>query len=660
MFLYSDFPMRLYIAEKPSMARAIADAFGAHQKQQGYLQLSNGDKVSWCLGHLLQQAEPEAYDPAFKSWRLEHLPILPDQWKLVPKTQSKAQLKILTQLIKEATELVHAGDPDREGQLLVDEVLQHSKVSQTKLKQTKRLLLNDLTPSAVRQALQQLKLNSDFMALSQSALARSRADWLYGINLTRAYTLHGQKRGYQGVLSVGRVQTPVLGLVVQRDLQIEHFVSRDFYQVKAHLTGADWPFTAIWQPSEACAPYQDEEGRVLSRELAELVQRKTSHQPAVVEQVQQLPKKQYAPLPFSLSALQIEAAKLYGMTAQQVLDSCQQLYERHQLITYPRSDCRHLPEQQLSQAAAVGGAIAANSPELAAMHQQANLSLRSKAWDDSKITAHHAIIPTDKALKSASLNSSEAKLYWLIARQFLWQFYPPFCYLEQQALLKIAGGLFKAQARLVQSLGWKAFYHPSTKEQQDDDSEEQQSLPPLTEGQQLQSGQSELLSKQTQPPAYFTDATLLAAMTGISRFVTDPGLKRILKETAGLGTEATRAGILELLFKRGYLQRQGKQIRATQLGRVFIQSLPQPITAPDLTALWEAQLEQICHQQQDYPQFMAQLLPDITSLVQQAQVSAEIAKISTTKRPAYQHKKPKAGRGRTAAASGQIRSKVSD
>jgi len=175
--------------------------------------------------------------------------------------------------------------------------------------------------------------------------------------------------------------------------------------------------------------------------------------------------------------------------------------------------------------------------------------------------------------------------------------FPPFCYLEQQALLKIAGGLFKAQARLEQSLGWKAFYKASQKEQQDEDTDEQQSLPPLTQGQELQSGQSELVSKQTQPPAYFTDATLLAAMTGISRFVTDPELKRILKETAGLGTEATRAGILELLFKRGYLQRHGKQIRASQLGRVFIQSLPERITTPDLTALWEAQLEQICHQQ---------------------------------------------------------------
>ncbi len=637
--------MRLYIAEKPSMARAIADAFGAHQKQQGYLQLANGDKVSWCLGHLLEQAEPEAYDPLFKSWRLEHLPIVPDQWKLIPKAQSKAQLKVLTQLIKEATELVHAGDPDREGQLLVDEVLQHTKVSQTKLRQTKRLLLNDLTPAAVRLALQQLKLNAEFAPLSQSALARSRADWLYGINLTRAYTLHGQKQGYKGVLSVGRVQTPVLGLVVQRDLQIENFVSRDFYQVKAHLSGADWPFTAIWQPSEACAPYQDEEGRVMNKELAELVQRKTSFQTAVVEQVQQLPKKQYAPLPFSLSALQIEAAKLYGMTAQQVLDTCQQLYERHQLITYPRSDCRHLPEQQFSQSAAVCRAIVANSPELAEMQQQANLSLRSKAWDDSKITAHHAIIPTDKALKSASLTSGEAQLYWLIARQFLWQFFPPYCYLEQQALVKIAGGLFKAQARLVQSLGWKAFYKASQKDEQEEDTDEQQSLPPLTKGQQLQSGQSELLAKQTQPPAYFTDATLLAAMTGISRFVTDPELKRILKETAGLGTEATRAGILELLFKRGYLQRQGKQIRASQLGRVFIQSLPQRITAPDLTALWEAQLEQICHQQQDYPHFMAQLQPEICNLVQQARVSAEIARTAAPQKPGYKKKRrqPAAG-----------------
>ncbi len=267
------------------------------------------------------------------------------------------------------------------------------------------------------------------------------------------------------------------------------------------------------------------------------------------------------------------------------------------------------------------------------------MNLRSKAWDDSKITAHHAIIPTDKSLKSASLNSFEAKLYWLIARQFLWQFFPPFCYLEQQALLKIAGGLFKAQARLEQSLGWKAFYKASQKEQQDEDTDEQQSLPPLTKGQELQSGQSELVSKQTQPPAYFTDATLLAAMTGISRFVTDPELKRILKETAGLGTEATRAGILELLFKRGYLQRHGKQIRASQLGRVFIQSLPERITTPDLTALWEAQLEQICHQQKNYPEFMAQLQPEIIKLVQQAQVSVDIAKTAPQQKPAYKNKR---------------------
>ena len=228
--------MILYIAEKPSLGRAIADVLPKpHKKGDGYIMDANGNYVSWCVGHLLEQAEPDAYDPAYKSWQLAHLPIVPDSWKLKPKSKTRSQLSTLKKLIKQASSLVNVGDPDREGQLLVDEVIAHAGVKADKLAQTQRLLISDLNPSAVKRALGQMRSNKEFVPLSTSALARSRADWLYGMNMTRAYTIQGKKVGYQGVLSVGRVQTPVLGLVVRRDEEIANFVPKPFYEVLAHL-----------------------------------------------------------------------------------------------------------------------------------------------------------------------------------------------------------------------------------------------------------------------------------------------------------------------------------------------------------------------------------------------------------------------------------------
>ena len=229
--------MKLYVAEKPSLGRAIAAAFpGQQQRGDGYIKISNGDCVSWCIGHLLEQAEPHVYDPRFKSWNMEHLPIVPEDWKLQPKKESKTQLSVLRKLVKEADELVHAGDPDREGQLLVDQLFNYLKVSAKRRALIQRLLINDLNPSAVQRALSKLEPNKNFACLSSSALARSRADWLYGINMTRAYTIQGRRVGYDGLLSVGRVQTPVLGLVVRRCDEIEQFVSKPFYEAHTCVT----------------------------------------------------------------------------------------------------------------------------------------------------------------------------------------------------------------------------------------------------------------------------------------------------------------------------------------------------------------------------------------------------------------------------------------
>ncbi len=628
--------MILYIAEKPSLGRAIADVLPKpHKKGDGFIEAANGDCVSWCVGHLLEQAEPDAYNPEFKSWKFEHLPIVPDKWQLKPKAATRSQLTVLKRLVKQANTLVNAGDPDREGQLLVDEVIAYLGVTGDKLHQTQRLLISDLNPQAVKRALTQLRSNREFIPLSTSALARSRADWLYGMNMTRAYTIQGKKVGYQGVLSVGRVQTPLLGLVVRRDEEIAHFQSKPFYEVLAHLaTEKQETFSAKWQPSEACQPYMDEEGRVLVRGLAQNVVSRISDKPALVTQLVAKDKKQNPPLPYSLSALQIDAAKRFGMSAKDVLDTCQSLYERHKLITYPRSDSRYLPVEQHNLAPSVLKAISDGAAELLQGADAPDPRLKSKAWDDKKVDAHHAIVPTEKTANLSSLSQRERQLYLHVARQYIAQFYPAYCYSETTVQVTIEGGLFNTKARQDKSLGWKQLFarqepngskasgNKSTEESTGKDDEENDEfigqLPPLKLGQALHCTRGELLEKNTQPPKAFTDATLLGAMTGISRYVTDPEIRKILKETDGLGTEATRAGIIELLFKRGFLQRLGKSIVSTDVGKGLINSLPASATTPDMTALWEASLNGICHKETSYQAFMQPLLGTLSTLIQNA------------------------------------------
>ena len=606
--------MKLYIAEKPSLARAVADALPKpHRKADGCIYVANGDVVSWCIGHLLTQVDPEAYNPEFKKWKFEHLPIIPEKWKLKSVPQTSKQLGILKKLIKQADQLVHVGDPDREGQLLVDEVIHFSGVKGKKLKQTQRCLVSDLTTNAVKRSLNELRSNLDFVALSTSALARTRADWLYGLNLTRVYTLQAQKSGYQGVISVGRVQTPLLGLVARRDKEIEHFVSKPFYEVKAHLLtdqqdGAE-SFTAKWKPSDACAKYQDEEGRVVVKALAENVAARITNQSAVVKSFVAKNKKQIPPLPYNLSALQIDAAKRYSYSAQQVLDACQGLYERHKLITYPRSDSRYLPRNHHGQAKLVTQAIAKNDNELQQAVSDADLAIKGRAWNDKKVDAHHAIIPTDSKKSLATLDTMSQNIYSLIARQYLCQFYPDYCYAECVAEIEINKGLFISKAKAKLSDGWKVLFNKQEKDT---------FLPKLVTGQSLLCTKGEVVDKNTQPPAYFTDATLLGAMSNIGRYVKDIELKKILKETDGLGTEATRAGIIELLFKRQFLTRTGKLIKATEVGRKLIASLPELLTLPDLTAQWEMQLNAMSLKEQSYQGFVLPLENQLRSIIEKA------------------------------------------
>ncbi|PTO67533.1 DNA topoisomerase III [Vibrio splendidus] len=635
---------RLIIAEKPSLGRAIAAALPNPQKKdQGFIKCGNGDVVTWCIGHLLEQVEPDAYDDRYKKWNLADLPIVPEQWQLRPRKTSSKQLTVIRKLLKDATQIVHAGDPDREGQLLVDEVIDYCKVSKAKKESMDRLLISDLNLPAVKRALSQMRSNRDFIPLSISALARSRADWLYGMNMTRAYTLLGQKAGYQGVLSVGRVQTPVLGLVVRRDEEIENFIPKDYFTLHALIpyqnNGQSFDIRARWKPSEACKPWQDEEGRVLNRKLVENVANRIANQPATVTESEQKQSKQAAPLPYSLSALQIDASKRFGMSAQQVLDTCQSLYEKHKLITYPRSDSRYLPKDHYSQRESVVDAIANNAKELQSGAQGADLSLKSKAWNDSKVDAHHAIIPTPKKSSVNGLSANEMKIYQQIARQYLMQFYPPAVFADAKLVFDIAGGVFIAKGRQLIHPGWKVLMGKTDTEEKGDGTD---TVPPLDKGTVLTCREGIIGDKKTEPPKHFTEATLLQAMTGIARFVANKDLKAILKETDGLGTEATRAGILDTLFKRQLLTRQGKSIHSSPAGRGLIHALPEDSTFPDMTAHWEHQLQGMAERNQAYQPFMQALESKIDGLmgkVKTGEVPESLRHLPKVERPAFKRRK---------------------
>lgn len=614
--------MKVYIAEKPSLARAIAEALPKPQyKEDGYIRLANGDCITWCIGHLLELAEPHDYDENLRKWRLEQLPIVPSQWQLRAKTGTRKQLHTIKQLLKQATQIVHAGDPDREGQLLVDEVLHHLELKAARLDQVQRLLINDMNPEAVSRALANLQANSAFAALSASALARSRADWLYGINMTRAYSLQGQQKGYSGVLSVGRVQTPILGLIVRRDAEIQHFVSKDFFEVRAHIHPLGKPedtFFAKWQPSDACAPYCDDEGRVLSKALAENVVKRIYQQPAHLQTLTRQPKRNAPPLPYSLSALQIDAAHQLHMSAQQVLEICQVLYEQHKLITYPRSDSRYLPAEQFSQAKQILQVIQHNLPQATQAVAEADATHRGKCWNSAKVEAHHAIIPTLKQLDSTRLSGQQLGIYRLICRQYLAQFYPDHRYIQVRMEFIIAGGLFSAQGQEPVEIGWKKLFTKPPKLADQDTEDPPQNLPTLKQGDECHCPQGEVITKRTQPPKYFNDANLMSAMTGINRFVQDATLKKILKDTDGIGTEATRAGIVELLFKRDFIYREGKNIRATEKGKALIEALPEVASTPDMTASWEQSLAAIHSKTLAFDDFMNPLTAQLNELIAQS------------------------------------------
>ncbi|MGO1750404.1 MAG: DNA topoisomerase III [Marinobacter sp.] len=624
--------MLLYIAEKPSLGRAIAAALpGPYQKGQGWIRCGEGSEaatVSWCIGHLLEPAEPANYNPAWKSWRKHDLPMFPDKWQVTPKDSVRQQLNALESLIRQAHTIVHAGDPDREGQLLVDEVIRYFGTEAP----VKRILINDLTPAAVAKAIQQPKDNLEFRRLSHSALARQRADWLYGINLTRFYTLNYQQQGQQGVYSVGRVQTPVLGLVVERDNTIENFDPKPYFRIEARFKAQEEEadqqvFTAKWLPEEQFQEHLDEENRLLDRETAEQIAASVHSRPGSIVESRFRDRPEAPPLPFSLSALQIEAGRLFRMGAKDVLDTAQNLYERHQLITYPRSDCRYLPEGHYAQREQVTGAIGRVMPDLAEACSMADFSRRTATWNDKKVDAHHAIIPTSRTAPNGKLSDAEQKIYGLISRYYVMQFSADAMHREGRLTVRVSEHRFRATETAVLTPGWKALELKLRDGRKEAD---KPPLPRLDKGEPVFCEDSSISERKTKPPQHFNDATLLSAMTNIARFVTDSELRKTLRETDGLGTEATRANIIDTLFKRDYLYRDSKHIQATDKGKVLINALPESVSKPDRTAVWEATLDGIRRGEDDPRKFLETLKTEIRGFIDPSTTSAPDAKPQST------------------------------
>lgn len=609
--------MRLFIAEKPSLGKAIAQFLPAKGVSKGPAGkppthiVAGDDVVTWCFGHLLEMAEPESYSEAYKQWSFDVLPIVPDDWQLIPKDDAKSQIKAIKELLAEADEVVNAGDPDREGQLLVDELLEHLGNTNP----VKRIWLAALDESSVRKALGSLRDNGEYQQLKASAEARQRGDWLVGMNLTRAYTLAGRRTGYDGVLSVGRVQTPTLALVVNRDLTIENFKAKDFFGVSAAIKAAGGGFLARWKPADSVPV--DESGRVLDKGIADAVAAKVTGQAGQVVKYEAAEKKQAAPLPYSLSSLQAAANKKLGLGAQDVLDIAQELYEA-KLTTYPRTDCNYLPESQLGDAAQV---LAGLPDDYAELVKQADTSLKSAAWNDKKITAHHAIIPTGQR---ADLKGKQAQVFDLIVRAYLAQFFPAHTYRQTSIVLDVAGETFTASGKTPLLPGWKVVFGASVEDEdegEEKDKDAKQTLPALTNGEAVACESASVESKKTTPPARFTEGTLIQAMTNIHQLVEDPELKKRLKETAGIGTEATRAGIIETLKKRGFIAEKGKQIISTDPGRKLILALPEKVKSPGLTGLFEQLLDGIAEGKITAEQFLAKQVEFVSKYVEEAKTA---------------------------------------
>lgn len=601
---------KVFIAEKPSMAEAIAQAIGGAKKTPTHWNCGNGDVVTWCFGHLMEQAPPESYDERAKVWGYDSLPLTPDRWRKYVKPDGKKQFEAIRGLLKSASTVVNAGDPDREGNLLVDEVLESIGCD----KPVQRLWLLALDESNVKKALSSMKPNAEYRGFTSAAEGRGRADWMIGMNFTRGFTLGWQSRSNTGTLHVGRVQTPTLWMVVMRDREIENFKPIDYFQTKFKFQHENGSFFVTWVPREGTAGL-DAAGRIIDRRVADDLARSISGTTGTVSKLETKRKSEHPPLPFSLSAIQKEANRRFGYSPDQVLELCQSLYETHKLTTYPRTDCGFLPEEQHAAAGSVISSVkAVMGPAFEDFRCELDLSRKSPAWNDSKVTAHNGIIPTANRASFAALSPDEKNIYRMIVRNYLAQFCAEYLY-DSTSVTVVAGEeleQFSANGKVVVQPGWRTLFGVSDDEDEGDKKDGAQKLPDMERGDTGTMADGKVDALKTKPPAPYNGGSLIDAMENAHKFIEDEEVRKRLRKSKGIGTEATRAGIVANLIGRGYIEEVGSDgkvraprkkgssgksgktfYRSTMKGRALIDCLPDVIKKPDLTAFFEDMLQQV-------------------------------------------------------------------
>ncbi|WP_369326335.1 DNA topoisomerase III [Alcaligenes nematophilus] len=582
--------MRLFLCEKPSQGKDIGRILGATQRGEGCLS-GGGVTVTWCIGHLVEAAPPEAYDAALKRWSIEQLPIIPEQWRVEVKPKTATQFKVVKALLAKATQLVIATDADREGELIAREIIDLCGYRGP----IERLWLSALNDASIRAALGKLRPSAETLPMYYSALARSRADWLVGMNLSRLFTVLGRQAGYDGVLSVGRVQTPTLKLVVERDRAIAAFVSVPYWAIEVALSAGDQVFSAQWSPPETCT---DNAGRCLQQPVAQqAAQQIRAAGRAQVVSVETERVREGPPLPFDLGTLQEVCSKQLGLDVQETLEIAQALYETHKATTYPRSDSGYLPESMFAEVPTVLDSLLKTDPTLAPIMGQLDRNQRSRAWNDGKVTAHHGIIPTLEPANLSAMSAKELAVYRLIRAHYLAQFLSQNEFDRTVVTLTCGGQDLVATGKQVVAAGWRlVLAEPAREGGADDESDtasRAQVLPPLREDLACQVANVDLKPLKTLPPKPYSQGELVKSMKGAARFVTDPRLKQKLKDTTGIGTEATRANIISGLIGRGYLVKKGRSIRASDAAFTLIDAVPAAIADPGTTAVWEQALDMI-------------------------------------------------------------------
>ncbi|WP_411168043.1 DNA topoisomerase III [Clostridium sp. MB05] len=590
----------LVLAEKPSVGRDIAKVLKCNQNKGAYIE-GNKYVITWALGHLVGLQDPEGYDEKYKTWSMETLPMLPKYMKLTVLKKTSKQFYEVKKLLNRSDieEIVIATDAGREGELVARWTIEKAGVK----KPIKRLWISSQTDKAILDGFKNLKPGSQYENLYKAAQCRAEADWVVGLNATRALTCK-----YNAQLSAGRVQSPTLAMIVNREDEIKNFKPKDFYTISAKANGISLQWVN-----------KDNNLRIFNEEMANKILNNAKGHDAKITSITETPKKKFAPALYDLTELQRDANKIWGYSAKQTLSIMQRLYENHKILTYPRTDSRYISTDIVSTIPERLKAISIGEYRMAASEiLKGKINSNKSFVDNSKVSDHHAIIPTEQKPNLSNLSSEERHIYDLVVKRFLSVLMPPFEYIQTNIKADINGESFIAKGQVIKSKGWKSLYDKEIiDESASEDDLKDQVLPKLNKGDSLKISSVDLNKGQTKPPARFNEGTLLSAMENPHKYVNvDKDSAKTLNETGGLGTVATRADIIEKLFNSFVIEKRGKEIIPTSKGRQLMELVPNELKSPLLTAKWEKKLDGISKGKEDSNLFIKEMKNYAVALIE--------------------------------------------